>query len=172
MNRHVSPLTADDQALARFVGLVSAVAVTRDGDALRACFADLSDEIAFALAREVAAFLERRAKETSDWKTWALALHHLPRPGRREAASLLAEKLAAGAPARPDDGSRRKLLRACFRLLERGVGARDLVAQMRDLNAAQDHPLSVADLDKLIVWAAKKHRSDRAQTAVAEVSHA
>lgn len=147
--------SGEERFLAKFVGLTSVIAVERDWEALHSCFDDFPDDVAVALGSAVGSFLAERARETGDWKTWALALHHLPHPGRRAARDELGKRLDAAA--REVDDRTKKVISISFRLLEYGVSAQSLVDDVRRFNATLPNPLPQRTVDQLLIWTAKRH---------------
>ena len=154
----------DGLNVSRFVGLTAAVCMTVEKEKqylIRDCFLGMQDDIANALALKVSDFLARRAAETGDWRWWARAQHHFPSPARRAGAKEFLECLRRHAPCvQSRKTTRSTLASAAFRMLRRGVGARDFVQKIRELNSMQTDPLTDANLDRLLVWTAQQHHGE------------
>lgn len=147
-----------DDAERAFVASALATIYAGNFEDLRDMFATTPDADAVRIGKLVSDRLFAHAARTGDFATWAEALHHLPRPGQREAAAEFCARLDAWrkpAPARPaDDGARRLRGLAC-QLVRAGTPGRELLRRLDDANATLAAPMSAEQIENVAVWAAK-----------------
>ena len=150
----------------RFINLAVACCHCGDWTAIETGFSGLDEPLALDLAREVSERLAKHGQITGNLKPWAAALHHLPRPGWREAGQVLAEHLDAWATprtARPADDGARRLRRLACRLIRARVPGRELLHQLDEANGTLSDPVSAEAIGRIAKWAAHAARKDAAR---------
>lgn len=149
-----------------FIGAASACCYARDFEALDIVFSKMPEAAAVRLGKMVSDRLFAHAARTGDWQTWAEALHHLPRPGQREAGAAFCAHLdawSAPRPARPADDAARRLRRLACELVRAHVPGRQLLHRLDEANGTLSDPVSAEAIGRIATWAARTAKKEPAR---------